>query len=1461
MASKPNKNKSNEEDTAMQAVEDALRDNLKDLDLEALDLEGLEDEISSDDDDASQLIASLDGDVDDNADKNGTDKEQADLSFEADIDTEITFDETEINLDELEQKLALVANDLRVDDETAENAEPHNDLAVENEVSIDFDDLEIKSIGDLEPAMAGMGLDSEKLSDITTARDSTPNSTLQDRPLAGSAQVPSPSPSPSVRKGMNAEDRRTSPAADPDSNFGNDDLISAANDDQADTISDLVYSMQQQPRSSAGLISLVLGLIWTSICGYYAYTQFGAEFAGDTSFSGLIGQPKFIMLSAAFVLPLLLLWAFANMIRRAQEMRHAARTMTEAAIRLLQPEGISSDTVSTLGRSIRREVAAMGDGVERAIARAGELEYMVQSEVTNLERSYTDSEIKLRGLVSELSTERESIEGHAQKLRESIADTHAGLSDELNNASMKIQDSITIASREIGQTLEESRTDISASLLEAGENLAQNMSTAGNEIEARMAATGETVGAGIEAKTGELTERLKLAGNAMASLLDTRAVQIQQQGEQASKRFEEAVNTRSTEFAERISEAGNTLNSALDTRIATISSTLTSQGMTLVEALGMRTETLDKMLNERATFINSSIDDGIGKLVDGLGERSKLFDEALAKRTGEIHTSLNKQVGSLVEGLGSKTEALDKVLNNRTEQINASLVSNVSALVEGLGEKTEALDKVLAEKSKTLSESVTTNLSAIVKDVSANTAAIDKVLQDRSAQIHNVMGERVDDLVGGLDRKAIALDKVISDRTQAIGETIGERLSGFDTTLNSHVDNVVSQITVKTDELKETTDRIESVIEERTSSMNETLISRTKELVSTVSESEVQIAGAIAKGHKIVTEGLDQQLSDTAANLDAKAEHLAQLLSERASAINQSMGSNLVETQRTIEEHTGNISQMLSERTHEITSNLSQSADRLSEIVDEQAVPMITSMREAGEEVSNRLAETSQIVDNSVGMVIDKLGSSNEILRTLVDQAGENLGTIQASLAQQSSDLINAFDKASHDLELSGTLANEVRSGMEKTAAGLYDDMNAVSARLEEQGKILVDATQLIDASQSNFSVTLEARQEMLQELSNGLVARSAEIEGTMSKLAMAVGQMLEDANARSRELGGIVSAEVSTAINDATARFNNATESMKIAARDVSAELDQTREQMRRGVLELPEETRQSADSMRRVVTDQINALKQLSEIVTRSGKALDSTPASRESRERANAVSAGIARPSPRINAPAAFVQQALPVAPPERPVPQPQPSPAYQPMQTSAASAPFVPPAAPNLAPAPTIPRPDPVPPRSANRTPPTQRGSNAGGWVSDLLRRASNDEPVAPPAPPLRDGNANRSPNNVVESLNALSMDIARAIDHEASVELWDRYQRGERDVFTRRLYTIQGQQTFDEIQRKYQTQPEFANAVNRYVEDFERLLSDISRNDQDNVMTQTYLTSDTGKVYTMLAHASGKFGAV
>ncbi|MFK7903277.1 MAG: hypothetical protein AB8B49_10605, partial [Nitratireductor sp.] len=314
-------------------------------------------------------------------------------------------------------------------------------------------------------------------------------------------------------------------------------------------------------------------------------------------------------------------------------------------------------------------------------------------------------------------------------------------------------------------------------------------------------------------------------------------------------------------------------------------------------------------------------------------------------------------------------------------------------------------------------------------------------------------------------------------------------------------------------------------------------------------------------------------------------------------------------------------------------------------------------------------------------------------------------------------------------------------------------------------------------------------------------------------------------------------------------ARFTASSEAMRQAALDVQRDLDDTREQMRRGVIELPEETKQSADSMRKVVADQIAALRDLSEIVSKSGKALDAAPHQVQQQQVQQAAPyqqsyqapvQQVAQPAP-IRAPQQAAQQA--------PLPTPR-MPSNVRQNVAPATAPRAPIA--QRAPAPrAAPRVTPAP-----QMQPNQAQGNSSGWVSDLLRRADAPSPqqTAPQAP-----NQPRSELHMVESLNSLSMDIARQIDHEASIDLWERYQRGERNVFTRRLYTMQGQQTFDEIQAKYASEPEFRMAVDRYMMDFEKLLEEVAKNDRDGMMTQTYLTSDTGKVYTMLAHASGRLG--
>jgi hypothetical protein len=89
-------------------------------------------------------------------------------------------------------------------------------------------------------------------------------------------------------------------------------------------------------------------------------------------------------------------------------------------------------------------------------------------------------------------------------------------------------------------------------------------------------------------------------------------------------------------------------------------------------------------------------------------------------------------------------------------------------------------------------------------------------------------------------------------------------------------------------------------------------------------------------------------------------------------------------------------------------------------------------------------------------------------------------------------------------------------------------------------------------------------------------------------------------------------------------------------------------------------------------------------------------------------------------------------------------------------------------------------------------------------------------------------------------------------------MWDRYQRGESKAFTKRLYTPAGQKAFDEVARKYRADRAFKQTVDRYIREYELLLDEVARSDEPEAVT-SHLASQTGLVYTILAHAAGRLG--
>ncbi|HXV31382.1 MAG TPA: kinesin, partial [Sinorhizobium sp.] len=221
--------------------------------------------------------------------------------------------------------------------------------------------------------------------------------------------------------------------------------LSPANDDTRRSPAAMLRSLEGRGSRAAIRVAGLISAGWALAGLGIGHLLYAPQIWQIRSLADLAATPGAIGILLGIALPVMLFFSFAIMIARAQELRHAARSMAEVALRLAEPETTAADRVMTVGQAVRREVSAMNEGIERTIARATELEALVHSEVNALERSYSENELRVRTLVQELGLEREAIIGHSERIRSTIAGAHAALKDDLELASEDIASRIAVS--------------------------------------------------------------------------------------------------------------------------------------------------------------------------------------------------------------------------------------------------------------------------------------------------------------------------------------------------------------------------------------------------------------------------------------------------------------------------------------------------------------------------------------------------------------------------------------------------------------------------------------------------------------------------------------------------------------------------------------------------------------------------------------------------------------------------------------------------------------------------------------------------------------------------------------------------------------------------------------------------------------------------------------------------------
>jgi hypothetical protein len=392
-------------------------------------------------------------------------------------------------------------------------------------------------------------------------------------------------------------------------------------------------------------------------------------------------------------------------------------------------------------------------------------------------------------------------------------------------------------------------------------------------------------------------------------------------------------------------------------------------------------------------------------------------------------------------------------------------------------------------------------------------------------------------------------------------------------------------------------------------------------------------------------------------------------------------------------------------------------------------------------------------------------------------------------------------------------------------SSGALREIVALAGTLDERGRELAEtsrtsvaaltgATAELGRAEDRIGQTLDERRARIAALLDEVDARSDAVTNATRSLASHITRALGEAEERTRDLGATlaesaesatgtlrasleqITAEMSGRLNTALSQVREAAGEFKGMSGTIRHELDRTREELKRGLTSLPQETEETTAEMRRVVADQIKALNELSQLVSRSPRALDVVPA---------AAVGGSRRGE------AAIVAEARPSEPAER---------------------------------------------RSAGRK--HEAPEEPARASRHTSRRTEEVKPTV--VSPAQRGRETAHEDDEAEGpLDTIARDIAHLIDGPRGIEMWERYRRGEKGAFTRRLYTAQGLGTFDDVRRKYAGDRSFKQAVDHYVAEFEKLIDGVGQGNRGQERARAYLASETGKVYLILAHASGRFG--
>jgi hypothetical protein len=1031
-----------------------------------------------------------------------------------------------------------------------------------------------------------------------------------------------------------------------------------------------------------------------------------------------------------------------------------------------------------------------------------------------------------------------------------------------------VQATLVNASSDASNHVKSLAADVQRSLSIAGTSTAETITAGAREAQNTLLAAASETANQVKALTIDVQRSLSIAGTTTAEAITAGAREAQTTLITTSSEAANHVKSLAADVERTLAAVGTNTATSIVNSARDVHSTLMAASTEAAEHVKSLTADVERTLSAVGSDTATSIINSARYAQNSLTTASTETAGAIvgsAREAQALLTTMSTDTAASI--IGSAREARTLMASTSTEAAGAITGSarDAQTLLTTISKETVASIFSSARDAQILLKTTSTETATSIVgsareaqtllDTTSSEAAA--VILDSAREAQTVLTATSTDTASQLKAVSADIERAINSVAANTSDTIQASALTAQTALVSASNEVNMRV-------KSTSSEIERSVLAAGNSFGSTMTGKTDEIVTYVQQQAERLAQIIDSKRGPLVEAIGSKTNQLTIEVDRVTSDAMKSIEVRGQAFSRAMMGSGADVARTITS-AGEVA----------TTAIGKSLQDL-ELASRAAIEQ---SRQVSVAAVTEMQETSKILRTDTVALFERLREGNILLQEVLTGAHDNLNSLERALVTRVADFVSAMnDVTSRNGTATQSLEDQLSVFNAMTTRALQD-LGSLSSQFDAHGKALIEAAAMVEQSNRDATVSISERKTTLESLVTTIDLRTADLDQRLSRFTTLLDESLAAAEERARDIARVV-AETAGAGSSAISRqfeairanaeeerrltttsmheiyqqgtqeadamfkqsadkFANLVSSMKQMAGEMQRELEATRNELRRGVLEMPQEAAESTAQMRKVIVDQIEALAELNRIVAHHGRGLDVVSATRTTttavrQEEPVAVAAVGGRGEMRVRESSANSASSLP--PPDlgmQPPARRTEDLGMQPAARRGEDLGMQPPArrveAPPMGPA------------------ATDQGRDT--WLSDLLSRADSGTG--------REAPRGRAPMQAGNPLESLSLDIARLMDRNLAAEMWDRYQRGETKAFTKRLYTPAGQKAFDEVARKYRGDRSFKQTVDRYITEFERLLDEVARDDRNPQALRSQLTSETGLVYTLLAHAAGR----